>query len=164
MLFIQITLAKEREGNNISIWNGHEEWFHNGFMEVTEEVKRQRQRLMLSHTSLGLCSFLRRFIFVCGKQINPSIQPKLLCFPEAALHKRSACCVGGENWKKQGTDRANSSNLATKNESWQMQDFWCYIFSLCRCYMTQQESLPFSLPLQHPAGWHVTAWCPLCLS
>jgi len=54
------------------------ESFRNGFMEAAEEVKRQRWILVLSHASLGLPSFLHHFIFVCGKQKNPSVQRKLL--------------------------------------------------------------------------------------
>lgn len=129
-------------------------------MEVTE-VKRQR---LISVVPLwGFAPFCHHFMFVCGKHKDPSVQPKMLCFPDAALRKRSVRCVGGENWKKQATDRDNSSSLPIKNESWRMWDLQCYVFSLCRCCNTQQESLPLSLPLQHPAGWHVTAWCASCL-
>lgn len=66
-------------GDIISILNGHEEWFHNGSMEVTE-VKRQRQSLMLSCASLGLLSFFHHFVFVCSKQKNPSVHAQTTLF------------------------------------------------------------------------------------
>lgn len=111
---MQITLAKEREGNIISICNGCEEWVRNGFMEVIEV---QRQRLISVVPLWGFTPFCHHFIFACGRQKDPSVQPKMLYFPDTTLHKRSVRCVGGENWKKQATDRGNSSSLLTKTES-----------------------------------------------
>jgi len=53
------------------------------------------------------------FLFVANRKIP---QSSANC-SDAALHKRSACCIGKENWKKQGTGRGNSSSLVTKNGS-----------------------------------------------